>query len=664
MKSNFLKLRSIIAIVLIVVIGFSTITCGGVSGGGEKDGEKPGVYLMNISEISDWDYVAVSKDDGSSLYFNVDESTGSLTHLYIKPEKDSDDGVSYFFNENGLPNMAVHNGNVVYIGNYNGYTFDFALITPDGEIEYYRDVQTDVNFDASGEERSAQARYFWDLKGTETFWGKIGKSLEWEGLAWTAVQCGIAVAVPVFWVGCATGAISAASSIAVEWLTKDVDGPLNDVLQTGLSALGCTLGIAGIVTGGVSPSTPMELLDCASAVAGIGSLLFDKDKDALNADDYKKAAPDPYVAVTGVNLNQSHISMTAGENKRLTAAVLPSNASNKAVRWTTTNANVARVGEFGMVTAVAAGDARIDVTTVDGRRAASCYITVTGEATDPVEPTDPPSLTGIELVSIPAGTFTMGSPATEANRNDNETQHSVTLSSFKMSKYEVTQAQWAAVMGKTIVEQQALVTTLTTDYGRGDNYPVYFVSWYDALVFCNKLSMMEGLTPAYSISGSTDPAVWGTVPTIKDKTNAATWDAVVIVAGSTGYRLPTEAQWEYACRARTTTAYNTGAVISDDTGWYDGNSGRKTHEVGLKSANAWGLYDMHGNVSEWCWDWAEAGDYSSSSVTNPTGAVTGSYRIRRGMSYLNIGEDLRSACRESDLPSMRDLNIGFRLVRP
>jgi formylglycine-generating enzyme required for sulfatase activity len=151
---------------------------------------------------------------------------------------------------------------------------------------------------------------------------------------------------------------------------------------------------------------------------------------------------------------------------------------------------------------------------------------------------------------------------------------------------------------------------------------------------------------------------WGAVPTGEN----ATWDAVIVVLGSKGYRLPTEAQWEYACRAGTTTAYNTGDIISDNTGWYSVNSGNKTHEVGLKPANAWGLYDMHGNVWEWCWDYH--GSYGSESQTDPSGPVSGSYRVLRGGSWYPSDPDLRSAYRNVYPPSHRYSRFGFRLVRP
>jgi len=267
---------------------------------------------------------------------------------------------------------------------------------------------------------------------------------------------------------------------------------------------------------------------------------------------------------------------------------------------------------------------------------------------------------------IAGGTFTMGSPDTELGTDPSERpQHSVTLSGFYMGKYEVTQAQWIEVMGSS--EDRTI-----EKYGKGNNYPVYYVSWYDALVFCNKLSVLEGLSPAYSINGSTEPLSWGKVPTVEEDPERMKWNAVVIVSGSTGYRLPTEAQWEYACRAGTTTAFNNGNdnytnyALVGEVAWYKTNSENKTHEVGSKKANEWGLYDMHGNLAEWCWDWY--GAYSSIAQTNPMGALLGNdiSVLRGGSWYSNDVSDLRSAFRAADLPmpQLRTYAIGFRLVRP
>jgi formylglycine-generating enzyme required for sulfatase activity len=271
----------------------------------------------------------------------------------------------------------------------------------------------------------------------------------------------------------------------------------------------------------------------------------------------------------------------------------------------------------------------------------------------------------IAMVQINAGTFTMGSPDTEANRGTDETQHQVTLiKGFYMGEFEVTQEQYQAVMGSN-PSYWIYSLDIIGESGTPGKLPVEQVSWYDALVFCNKLSILEGLSPVYSISGSTDPSTWGTVPT----SGNATWKDAVMDKSKNGYRLPTEAEWEYACRAGTTTVYNnTGNTISNDTGWYSVNSRtdsdpntRKTHKVGLKTANAWGLYDMHGNVGEWCWDWYK--EDITTDTSDPTGAVIGTYRVRRGGTSLDSAQGLRSAFRSGDSPDTRNRFYGFRLVR-
>ena len=275
--------------------------------------------------------------------------------------------------------------------------------------------------------------------------------------------------------------------------------------------------------------------------------------------------------------------------------------------------------------------------------------------------TEKRSISWMEMVYVTGGTFTMGSPDTEENRGSDETQWQVTLTGFYLGRTEVTQAQYEAVMG-------SLPSSLTDDtYGKGDNYPVYYVSWYDALVFCNKLSVMEGLTPAYRIDGKTDPDEWGTVPTTDD----ATWNAVEIVADSTGYRLPTEAQWEYAARGgQLANGYKiySGSDTIDDVAWYSGNNGSSgdpdygTKQVETKAANELGLYDMSGNVWEWCWDWYD--DYPTTAGTDPMGASSGSYRVIRGGSWYNPAQYARSARRGYAYPSDQDSALGFRVLRP
>jgi len=259
-----------------------------------------------------------------------------------------------------------------------------------------------------------------------------------------------------------------------------------------------------------------------------------------------------------------------------------------------------------------------------------------------------------EIVWINSGTFQMD------GTDSGGTTRPVTLTSgFYIGKYEVTQAQYKAVMNNA-----------NPSYFGGDHLPVESVSWYDVIVFCNRLSIMEGLTPAYQINGSTNPDDWGTAPTSSNET----WNAAEIIADATGYRLPTEAQWEYACRAGTTTAFNWGSNIINSTqanyearyvDTYNTVAGTyidRTTEVGSYAPNAWGLHDMHGNVHEWCWDWY--GSYASGSQTDPRGAASGSDRVTRGGSWSNVGQGLRSAYRGIISPDGRGIALGFRLLRP
>jgi formylglycine-generating enzyme required for sulfatase activity len=231
----------------------------------------------------------------------------------------------------------------------------------------------------------------------------------------------------------------------------------------------------------------------------------------------------------------------------------------------------------------------------------------------------------------------MGSPVSEPDRSDNEAPHQVTVGGFYMGKYEVTKAEYEAVME---------TNPNPGNFNRA-NLPVEQVSWFDAIDYCNRLSRREGLTEAYTVSGNGD-------------SRTVTWNRQ-----ANGYRLPTEAEWEYACRAGTTTSFNTGNTITTDQANYNGNAAEtyreQTTPVGSFAPNAWGLYDMHGNVWEWCWD--RYGDYPGEARNNPEGASSGRSRVFRGGSWSRAAQFVRSAGREYDSPSYRDSTLGFRLAR-
>lgn len=354
------------------------------------------------------------------------------------------------------------------------------------------------------------------------------------------------------------------------------------------------------------------------------------------------------IPVTGITLEPDELSLKVGSEYELISEVLPSNASNQNIIWTSSNTSVADVDENGKLTAVALGEAVVTVTSEDGGFKAECQVTVTEKR----------NFSG-EVVEIPAGTFIMGSPETEAQRFPDETQHEVTISkSFYMSTCEVTNSQFCIFLnsvgvgedgigtvtyidnGTEVTEEKLLVLDSSKDagasgpYNRGvnyniynrkwepvsglENYPVIFVSWYGATAF----------------------AAWA------------------------GGALPTESQWEYALRAGSQTTYHFGddEYYAADYGWiYEGGI-PSTHEVGKKKPNAWGLYDMIGNVSEYCSDWY--GDYPEGSVTDPVGPLTGEERCVRGSSLFDNHLFCRSAYRNSYEPEKTGSGgwVGFRVI--
>ena len=252
------------------------------------------------------------------------------------------------------------------------------------------------------------------------------------------------------------------------------------------------------------------------------------------------------------------------------------------------------------------------------------------------------------FVLIKGGSFAMGSPEDEPWRSTDETRHTVTVSDFYMSPYEVKQSEYAAVTGNN-----------PSNFS-GDDLPVENVSWLDAVAFCNALSERENITPAYTVNGET-----------------VTWDR-----SANGYRLPTEAEWEYACRAGTATPFNTETSISpEESNYYghypyeieenyfsQGNLSTKPGEyrqttvaVDSFSPNAWGLYNMHGNVSEWVWDYY--GEYDTAKNADPTGPESGTRRVYRGGGWNDFAKNMRSAYRATLPEDKGSFNLGIRLVR-
>lgn len=263
-----------------------------------------------------------------------------------------------------------------------------------------------------------------------------------------------------------------------------------------------------------------------------------------------------------------------------------------------------------------------------------------------------------QMEFVQGGTFTMGRTIGTGFADELPT-HPVTVGSFYIGKHEVKQSEWYAIMGNN-------PSTFT---GNNDR-PVEEVNFYSVLVYCNKRSIAEGLSPVYSISGSTNPNTWGTIPT----TNNATWNAATCNWTANGYRLPTEAEWEYAARGGTNNPdfLYSGSDTIGLVAWYDANASNTTHPVEQKSDNAFGLFDMSGNVQEWVWDWYGENYYSTLSTTtatnNPTGPATGTVHVMRGGSWNRPAADSRVAFRNWGSPEKGDTKVansalGFRVVR-
>ena len=316
------------------------------------------------------------------------------------------------------------------------------------------------------------------------------------------------------------------------------------------------------------------------------------------------SATQPQQLVTGITLSETELTMNEGEVKTLTWTVLPEDAENKTVTWSSSDEAVATVTPAGnkvYVEAVADGTCVITCSATDGSGVkAECQVTV-GAAGQTY------TVNGVsfKMIAVEGGTFQMGSSI------DAKPVHQVTLSSFSIGETEVTQELWEAVMGTN------------PSYFTGSKRPVEKVSWNDCQTFITELNQLTGQT----------------------------------------FRLPTEAEWEFAARGGNQSEGYTysGSNTIGDVAWYTENSSITTHEVATKAPNELGLYDMSGNVWEWCQDYYD--DYSSGSQTNPTGPTTGFSRVLRGGCWNSNAANCRVAIRSYDNPACPYDELGLRLAQ-
>ena len=276
---------------------------------------------------------------------------------------------------------------------------------------------------------------------------------------------------------------------------------------------------------------------------------------------------------------------------------------------------------------------------------------------------------GEDFVFVEGGTVTGSADYNQNYKGAFIEGRTVILNSFYMCDHEVTQKEYETVMNSNPSYFQSNPETGEVQ----DNRPVECVSWFDAIYFCNKKSISENLTPCYSVDGNTNPSLWNY--TLHNENSIS--GTIICDFTASGYRLPTEAEWEYAARGGIVTYgkeefsyYFAGANTTDysaeentdlnPVAWSKSNGNDKTHEVKKKASNALGLYDMSGNVWEWCWDWKDT--LGNGVVSNPCGATSGLNRVTRGGSYYYADSQCSVSYRGSDKSSKRYRNYGFRIV--
>ncbi|SFA71068.1 Formylglycine-generating enzyme, required for sulfatase activity, contains SUMF1/FGE domain [Flavobacterium swingsii] len=245
----------------------------------------------------------------------------------------------------------------------------------------------------------------------------------------------------------------------------------------------------------------------------------------------------------------------------------------------------------------------------------------------------------IQMVKVEGGKFLMGSPdENKIAENDEQKQHEVTVGNFEINKLEVSVWEWKQYCKKTKKKMPAKQV-----WGINDNYPITNITWNEAIAYCNWLSKQDGYKPAYTVVGPN----------------------IICDFTANGYRLPTEAEWEYAAKGGKKSKNNifSGSNISNDIAWQQNNSDKKPHAVGTKLANELGIYDMSGNVWEWCYDWYNKDYYKSEDGNNPTGPIRGEKKSVRGGSWDSKESYLRTSNRISTTPNRTYEFYGFRLAR-